>query len=364
MTPAELRPLVNRADIYKMSLGKNARYRAEALEKGVLVFGSEKAFHQAVLSGDEAEIARTGRLIKSDQYPSAGAPENAYSVWRGSIVTFRSLPKNTLIVHWEGDTDYLHWGLTEGTFSLAREEIDEKGQPALVFHRPLAGGWRKSSVGGMPLSNLHPKARDLAVNQATLNRVQTDPDYFRSLILDEDTSAWEARPEWQKKAKATGWYPKDLAAIRAARPDPSAAPLVQETADYFLEEIRRMAGTTMHTVAYANGQTVMAIVKAKDTDFTRPQLEEEIAALLKQQKNCCALSGYEFRPGVANPHLRPSLDRKDSSLGYIAGNLQIVTRAANFFKSASDEKDWALKAAAMERMAIAMQQRRKTAKSG
>ena len=74
MTPAELRPLVNRADIYKMSLGKNARYRAEALEKGVLVFGSEKAFHQAVLSGDEAEIARTGRLIKSDQYPSAGAP--------------------------------------------------------------------------------------------------------------------------------------------------------------------------------------------------------------------------------------------------------------------------------------------------
>jgi hypothetical protein len=362
MTPAELRPLVNTADIYKMSLGKNARYRAEALEKGVLVFGSEKAFHQAVLSGNEAEIARTGRLIKSDQYPSAGAPENAYSVWRGSILTFRSLPKNTLIVHWEGDTDYLHWGLTEDAFTLAREEIDERKQPTLVFHRSLANGWRKSSVGGMPLSNLHPKARDLAVNQATLNRVQTDPDYFRSLILDKDTSAWEARPEWQKKAKAIGWHSKDVAAIRAKRPGPSA--LVQETADYFLEEIRRMAGTTMHTVAYANGQTIMAIVKAKDTDFTRPELEEEIAALLKRQKNCCALSGYEFRPGEANLHLRPSLDRKDSSLGYVAGNLQIVTRAANFFKSASDEKDWELKAAAMERMAIAMQQRRRAAKSG
>jgi hypothetical protein len=45
----------------------------------------------------------------------------------------------------------------------------------------------------------------------------------------------------------------------------------------------------------------------------------------------------------------------------VPGNLQIVTRAANFFKSASDDADWALKAAAMERMAIAIQQRRNEA---
>jgi hypothetical protein len=112
-------------------------------------------------------------------------------------------------------------------------------------------------------------------------------------------------------------------------------------------------------VAYANGQTVLATVKAKNTDFTRQRLEEEIASLFQAQKDRCALSGYKFQVSQNNSHLRPSLDRKDSGLGYVAGNLQIVTRAANFFKSASDEKDWALKADAMERMAIAMQKRRK-----
>ncbi len=56
---------------------------------------------------------------------------------------------------------------------------------------PLNGGWRQTSVGGVPLSNLRPKARDLSVNQATLNVVQTDPGYFKALITDSDTSAWE-----------------------------------------------------------------------------------------------------------------------------------------------------------------------------
>jgi hypothetical protein len=364
MTPAELRPLVTSAKIYKMSLGKNALYREEAILKNVLVFGSEKKFYDAVVSGVDAEIARTGQLIKADQYPSAGAPVRAYSIWRSSIETFRSLPKSTLIVHWETDADYLYWGLTKDTFTLVREESDEYDQPNLVFYRPLAGGWRKSSIDGIPLSNLHPKARDLAINMATLNHVQTDSDYLRNLILDLDTSTWETRPDWQTKAKGAGWHPKNRTAIRAARLDPYSVALVQETADYFQEDIRRMAATAMHTVAYANGQTVTAIVKTKDTDFTRQELEEEIAALLKQQENCCALTGYKFRSeaGAANPHLRPSLDRKNSSSGYVAGNLQIVTRAANFFKSASDEQDWKLKADAMEYMAIAIQRRRKVTK--
>ena len=74
--------------------------------------------------------------------------------------------------------------------------------------------------------------------------------------------------------------------------------------------------------------------------------------------------GYKFEPNAANPHLPPSLDRKDSNLGYVAGSLQIVTRAANFFKSASDEQVWALKATAIERMAFAMRRLRTMTMSG
>lgn len=366
MTPAELRAAVAAADIYKMSLGKSARYRQEALDQGVLVFQSEAAFHAAVLSGNEAEIRRTGRRVRTDNHPQGNGPDNAISIWRRSIETFRSLPRHTLVLHWESDFDHLHWGLTDGDFSQAREEVGDWGQPGLVFHRPLVGGWRRTSIGGAPLSNLHPKARDLAINMATLNRVQTDADYFRALILDADTAEWEAQPDWVVKARTVkgGWFPKNRAALLAERHRAAVTPMVREAADHFEAEIRRMASAALHTAAYANGQTVLATVKTKDITFSREELEEEIAALMRRQGNRCALTSYQFREASPNPHLRPSLDRKDSSVGYVPGNLQVVTRAANFFKSASDEVDWRLKAEAMERMAVAMQRARKAAEAG
>lgn len=359
MTLAELRILVAEADIYKMSLGKNTEYRREAIDGNVLVFGSEKKFYEAVVKGEENEIVRRGGLIKTDDYPSGGATAKTYSIWRGSVDAFELLPENALIVNWEAATNHLYWGLTTSTPKLKREEIDGYGQTALVFHRPLIDGWHKSSIHGVPLSNLHPKARGFAINPATLNRIQNHSEYFRSLILDRDTFAWEQLPDWQAKAKDSGWRPKDLSAFRSAPQKSATDSLVRETADYFQDEIRRMAATALQTVAFANGQTVTTVVKVKDTDFTRSELENEIAALLVYQDNCCALTSYRFKLDAVNPHLKPSLDRIDSNFGYVSGNLQVVTRSANFFKSASDETDWALKADAMKRMAFAMQQRRK-----
>jgi Mrr N-terminal domain len=136
-------------------------------------------------------------------------------------------------------------------------------------------------------------------------------------------------------------------------------PEVIEAAEHVLSEIARMATIAVHTAAYANGQTVVTIIKNKDIAFTREQLEDEIAILLKEQGHCCKLTGYDFMQKTSNIHLKMSLDRKDSSKGYIPGNLQVVTRAANFYKSASDDTDWKLKALALEHMAVALQARRK-----
>lgn len=207
----------------------------------------------------------------------------------------------------------------------------------------------------MPLSNVHPAARSLAINQATINRIRTDGDYFRGLILDTDTSDWEDRPAWIDQARTSGWYPKPRREIHASKRAARITPTVLDIADHFEADVRRMAGTAVATAAYANGQLVLATVKSKDIGFTRQELEDEIASLLGRQDGKCALTAYAFRPGHSNPHLRPSLDRIDSSQGYVPGNLQVVTRAANFFKSASDPDDWARKAKAMISMAAAMQ---------
>lgn len=359
--------------MYKMSLGKEACYRQEALDQGVLVFESERRFYDAVVAEDEGAILAAGRQVRSENYPQANAPDGAISVWKQGVVTFRSLPRRSIVVHWESDQDHLYWGVVDGGFEEVREESDEYGQLGIILHRPLDGAWRRTSIGDVSLSNLHPKARDAAVNMATVNRVLTHVDYLRALIVDEDTSAWEKRPDWVAKANSVkgGWHPKPRAMLLAERRRKLATPLVVETADlwevdgdYWKAEIARMATTALHTAQYANGQTVLTIVKNKDIAFsTRGELEEEIAALLKVQKHQCALTGYRFREDDHNPHLRPSLDRKDSNLGYVPGNLQVVTRAANFFKSASNDEDWKLKAEAIFQMALGMQERRKSRKA-
>lgn len=359
---SELRALVGTADIYKISLGRNATLREEALKHGALVFASEKTLFEAVMAGDETAIARAGRNVRDAKYPRAGVPEHAYMVWRRNIETFCSLPDDTLVVHWDAKKDRLFWGISGDAYERAREEPNDYGQTMYILHRGLVGGWRSTSLAGDALTDIHPRARDYAVNRATINRVIGEAGYFRALIRDEDTTSWEQQADWREKAKAAGWRPKDKTALRAARRKKTITPEIEEAAAHVLdeiEEIKRMAATAVHTAAYANGQTVLTTVKNKDIGFTREEIEEEIARLLKDQGHCCALTGYDFRQGNTNPHLKMSLDRKDSDKGYVEGNLQVVTRAANFYKSASDEKDWALKAMALERMAIAIQKRRK-----
>lgn len=360
MTPGELRKAVTGADVFKMSLGKSAAYRAEAFDRGVLVFQCEKAFHEAVVSGDESTMRRTGRRVRTDKYPDGGAEDQAIASWRQSVLAVQSLPSGSLVVHWEADRGHLHWGLTKDGFHFAREELSDWGQLGLIFHGQLTGGWKNASISGAPLSNLHPRARVLAVNLATLHRVQTDAGYFRALILDSDTSPWEERPDWVEKARSFqgGWRSARLEVLAARRK--TATPLVEDIADYFFREIDRMVDTALRTAAYANGQTELVTVKSKDIHFTREQLKEEITALLRMQGFRCALTQYAFLSGLQpNPHLLPSLDRIDSSLGYVPGNLQVVTRAANFFKSASDAEDWKRKEDAMLCMALALQRARK-----
>jgi hypothetical protein len=360
-----LKSLIETAPVYKMSLGRNARYREEAIRAGALVFQSEQRLYDSVVSDDEQAIESAARRVKTDEYPDANAPRNAWGVWVRTIRTFRDLPENSLVLHWEANEDRLHWAIVgPQPFRLDRAERNDFGQDGYIFHRELRGGWRTRSVHDVPISNIHPSARALAINMATLNSVQTDPDYFRALILDRDTAEWTNRRAWAQVAQEKGWHPKDTDTLRAERRKKIITPEIAEAAEHllneiaFLDDIARMAKTAVQTAAYANGQTVLRTVKAKDIGFSRAELEEEIASLLKDQQNECALTGHIFRAGETNPHLKLSLDRKDSRLGYVPNNLQIVTRAANFYKSASDAADWDLKKEALYRMALAIQKRR------
>lgn len=360
LRPRDLRLIIQTAPVYKMSLGQSAVFEAESIDRGALVMGSEARFHDAVMSGDPAAIAHAGALIKSDTYPKAGAPENAWRIWAGNIRTFLALQPDTVVIHWSASEKQLYWGIVGDAVPVKlREETDSRGQRTYIFTCSLREGWRTTSINDVSINALHPKARDLAINQATINLVRTDTDFFRALLVDAPTDAWTSRPEWAAAARKDGWHPKRLETLIREKREQRISPQVIQVVNDFEDDVRRMAQTALQTVEYANGQTVIRIVKPKDTDLTREELEEEIARLFKSNGYRCALTDYDFNKPTDNKHLRPSLDRIDSALGYVYGNLQVVTRAANFFKSASDAADWAEKCIAMEKMAIALQRKRK-----
>lgn len=96
------------------------------------------------------------------------------------------------------------------------------------------------------------------------------------------------------------------------------------------------------TVKNSNGQKVERIVKNKELRMAPSALEELISALLDLQGNRCALTGIplQFHGDGADPNLLPSVDRIDSNGHYEAGNLQIVCRFINFWKSDSENDEF------------------------
>lgn len=97
-----------------------------------------------------------------------------------------------------------------------------------------------------------------------------------------------------------------------------------------------------NTVKNANGQIVQRVLKNKELRMTSIELEKLIASLLDLQDNRCALTGipFQYLGPEGNKNLLPSLDRVDSAGDYEVGNLQVVCRFINFWKSDSDDEEF------------------------
>jgi hypothetical protein len=78
--------------------------------------------------------------------------------------------------------------------------------------------------------------------------------------------------------------------------------------------------------------------KGLDLSLTINDLKDQWAI----QHGCCPYTGWQLDMPKSTAKKKPntaSLDRIDSSLGYIKGNVQFVSVMANFAKSDFDEKD-------------------------
>ena len=112
--------------------------------------------------------------------------------------------------------------------------------------------------------------------------------------------------------------------------------------DALAASINAMWVSVVNTVKNSNGQFEQRIVKNKELRMTPEEFDWHVRSLMEAQGNRCALSGIDFQPhGLeTDPNLLPSLDRIDSDGHYEAGNVQVVCRFINFWKSDTDNKEF------------------------
>lgn len=187
--------------------------------------------------------------------------------------------------------------------------------------------WSRVSRLGASLTwgALHPKARYFLFMEATF--VALGPEnsaYARALIAGDPLDSWHHLPDWVKTladAKNKGGIVFDAKQLT----------------------IFRMAWTAIETVKNSNGQVVETRVKNKELGFKDLDgLVIHIKLLFEQQEGLCALTGIpmELDKQQNDPELSCSLDRIDSDKGYDEGNLQIVCKFINSWKSSSRDEEF------------------------
>lgn len=220
--------------------------------------------------------------------------------------------------------DVLWWTVTTAEPMRLERERDPSaraGDPEMgIFYRKPAQQWSNQTLRGNRLEwrALHPKAHDFFTTEATLQRLGDEyAAYAVALINGDDVSAWTEQNKWKDKIVARKGNSGGKVLNRRER------------------TIAIMASRAMQTARGANGQQELRRLKNKEVRFaSQREFEAYIEALWESQEGLCALSGLELQCEPADdPEFCASLDRIDSDSHYEAGNLQVVCRFINRWKS-------------------------------
>ncbi|WP_405402746.1 hypothetical protein [Paracoccus sp. Ld10] len=113
-----------------------------------------------------------------------------------------------------------------------------------------------------------------------------------------------------------------------------------EIKDARFKAVWSMANQAEQTASQSYGQIVERIVKNKDLRLSKEALMLHLNELLDETGNRCAITGLTLQFEGSDNQLQPSLDRIDSHGHYEIGNLQIVARFINFWKSATKDTEF------------------------
>ncbi|MGN8153096.1 hypothetical protein ACTJK5_12570 [Agrobacterium sp. 22094] len=220
------------------------------------------------------------------------------------------------------EKDQLWW-----TKSLAEAPIFERQFEPLPDRRDVivcfkaCEPWRNVTFQGHQLlwRGLHPKGREFLFTEGTLQQLSSEnAEYAMALVQDLELEHWHQKAAWRQKIAESKSQAEPLSALSAL--DKSVLSMVQ---------------TAKYTTSVSNGQMAIKFVKNKDLLLSDGDLERLIRELIEMQDQLCALSGLplQFLGMETDKQMLASLDRIDSNGQYAKGNLQVVCRFINKWKS-------------------------------
>lgn len=235
------------------------------------------------------------------------------------------------VVETEGDYwlhrsgDEIWWTVSGAAPADYVEEHDPSGARTFVFRKQCAP-WSNKDLKGRPLrwSALHPKARNILSTQSTqITLSGENKSYTESLLTGQSLEAWHDAKDWREALMKVGaGVGKTFSARERA--------------------IWRMVASVKNTVVSSNGQVVERVVKNKDLLITEDELSKLLDELIDDQEGMCAISDIPLQLDgeETDKQMLCSLDRIDSSGHYERGNLQLVCRFINKWKSADEDYEF------------------------
>jgi hypothetical protein len=148
--------------------------------------------------------------------------------------------------------------------------------------------------------------------------------------------------EREKLSTTARWaLPAAIPTTQPSSPTQSSQPIstliANAATDIWASTARRMVKTAQQTTAFSNGQTVPQTVKNKNNAFdSEDEFVGYVRSLIEKQEGLCAISGLPLQSditGHGDDEMKASLDRIDSNGHYEVGNLQVVCRFINRWKS-------------------------------
>lgn len=245
-----------------------------------------------------------------------------------NLATIVSETHGDLWIHREKEE--LWWTITK--FEPVQTTLEPTNEPdrtsanVYVIKKPTESWSNKDKMGRrLAWKSLHPRAREFLFTEGTLQQLSEDnAAYAQALVAGDDLSDWHSLPNWVEKEVQSGKAPVTVY---------SAAKIAAF----------RMARTALSTTSNSNGQETTRTIKDKEFRFkSEEELQAYLEKLLIAQDNTCAITSLplQFDGDYTDIEMLCSLDRIDSDGHYEIGNLQIVCRFINRWKSDSNDQEF------------------------